>query len=519
MVEVASSPDRGRFTFHHSWFDKEVLPEWEELTLPLRAKKVHILEVGSFEGASTTWLLDNLLTHPESTMTAVDTFEGGMEHQDSELYDINSLESRFRSNVNKCKHVDRLRVIKATSDDALLDLRREKARFDFIYIDASHVALDVLHDAVVCWRMLNVGGTMVFDDVAWKGYMEDCYNPRIAIKSFLQCAEQELEATETEGQMWVLRLRPESPINSFWPSIVSVDMAQRVSLDDPDRVILAVESDGGVILTGFSDVADVKKVNADATPFLEKIIEEADHCYKRQSRNQDRGTARCTRLFGRSKTAREVWLQQPAFLQIVNHFLRTESVPYNDKGSIPITTDAILSASATLDIGPGVQAQDLHRDDFIWQQTHTAQGEGYKLGSDVGMGLLVPGVRTTRENGATLFVPASHLWGHSRRPQAQEAVAVEMDVGEAFLFLASTVHAGGANSTLKGRPMHGFFYCRSWMRPEENQHMWFTKEEVQTWSSAAQKQAGYLRDNPFLGHCNEVDPVELFRASDRRIQE
>ncbi|KAL8802059.1 MAG: hypothetical protein Q9182_004072 [Xanthomendoza sp. 2 TL-2023] len=241
-------------------------------------------------------------------------------------------------------------------------------------------------------------------------------------------------------------------------------MAQRISLDDPDRVIQAIESDGGVILTGFSDVADVKKVNADATPFLENIIEE-----------------------------------------IVNHFLRTESVPYNDKGSIPISTDAILSASATLDIGPGVQAQDLHRDDFIWQQTHRAQSEGYKLGSDVGMGLLVPGVRTRRENGATLFVPASHLWDHSRRPQVQEAVAVEMDVGEAFLFLASTVHAGGANSTSEGRP--------------ENQHMWFTKEEVRTWSSAAQKQAGYLLDNPFLGHCNEADPIELFRASDRMMEE
>ncbi|KAL8701870.1 MAG: hypothetical protein Q9224_000306 [Gallowayella concinna] len=290
-------------------------------------------------------------------------------------------------------------------------------------------------------------------------------------------------------------------------------MAQRVSLEDPERVIRAIESDGGVILTGFSNVAEVKKVNADAAPYLEAIIEE------RKSRNQDRGTARCTRFFGRSETAREVWLQQPAFLQIVNHFLRTESVPYNDKGSTPITTDAILSASATLDIGPGMQAQDLHRDDFIWQQTHTAHSEGYKLGSDVGMGLLVPGVRTTRENGATLFVPASHLWDHTRRPQALEAVAVEMDVGEAFLFLASTVHAGGANSTLEGRPVHGFFYCRSWIRPEENQHMWFTKQEVRTWSSAAQKQAGYLLDNPFLGHCNEVDPVELFRASDRRIEE
>ena len=49
--------------------------------------------------------------------------------------------------------------------------------------------------------------------------------------------------------------------------------------------------------------------------------------------------------------------------------------------------------------------QGLHRDDFIWQQTHHRHGfEGgkYTPGSDVGMGLYVPGVDTTAENGATL---------------------------------------------------------------------------------------------------------------------
>lgn len=59
-----------------------------------------------------------------------------------------------------------------------------------------------------------------------------------------------------------------------------------------------------------------------------------------------------------------------------------------------------------------MRAQGLHRDDFIWQQTHHRGGsgekEGYALGSDVGMGLYVPGVGFTAENGATLvdiFLP------------------------------------------------------------------------------------------------------------------
>ena len=62
----------------------------------------------------------------------------------------------------------------------------------------------------------------------------------------------------------------------------------------------------------------------------------------------------------------------------------------------------ILSSAATLDIGPGVKAQGLHCDDFIWQRTHTVPREKYSSGSDVGMGLLIPGANTTAEDGATL---------------------------------------------------------------------------------------------------------------------
>lgn len=127
---------------------------------------------------------------------------------------------------------------------------------------------------------------------------------------------------------------------------------------------------------------------------------------QRVSRSLPRETTRCSRLFGRSATARETWLQQPAFLDILNHFLRTEFVIHHDEQdpskNVVLKTDAILSAAATLDIGSGVKAQGLHRDDFIWQQTHGAASEGvYEKGRDVAMGLLVPGVPTSKENGAT----------------------------------------------------------------------------------------------------------------------
>lgn len=123
---------------------------------------------------------------------------------------------------------------------------------------------------------------------------------------------------------------------------------------------------------------------------------------QRAKRSLPRETSRVTRFFGRSKTAREGWLQQPKLHEIFNHFLRTETIPYDDPDSMKLSTDPILSSAATLDIGPGVRAQGLHRDHFIWQQTCTTSRDKYSLGSDVSMGLLVPGVNTTAANGATL---------------------------------------------------------------------------------------------------------------------
>ena len=44
----------------------------------------------------------------------------------------------------------------------------EKDTFDFIYIDGSHTAYDVLQDAVLTHPLLKVGGVLIFDDFGWK---------------------------------------------------------------------------------------------------------------------------------------------------------------------------------------------------------------------------------------------------------------------------------------------------------------------------------------------------------------
>jgi hypothetical protein len=67
------------------------------------------------------------------------------------------------------------------------------------------------------------------------------------------------------------------------------------------------------------------------------------------------------------------------------------------------TSHAILNTGLTMQVGPGGKAQRIHRDDKNFHIDHVDQTKtGYRIGSDLELSFLIPGVATTPENGATL---------------------------------------------------------------------------------------------------------------------
>ena len=168
--------------FANTWFDGSI-ELWVELLSPLKAlgRPVEMLEVGSWEGRSTLFLLGYF---PEGKLTAVDTWEGGAEHK--HLADLDALERRFDHNLSAFQ--DRLVKRKGLSSVVLSGLAsREKECFDLIFIDGSHFADDVMVDAVMAWQLLRSGGILVFDDYLWRneryGWKR---NPAQAINLFLR---------------------------------------------------------------------------------------------------------------------------------------------------------------------------------------------------------------------------------------------------------------------------------------------------------------------------------------------
>jgi ectoine hydroxylase-related dioxygenase (phytanoyl-CoA dioxygenase family) len=66
--------------------------------------------------------------------------------------------------------------------------------------------------------------------------------------------------------------------------------------------------------------------------------------------------------------------------------------------------------------------------------------------------------RTTKENGATVIIPKSHLWGPDRCPLDEETVSAELEVGDAAIFVGNVYHAGGANVTKYFSPSSALHY-------------------------------------------------------------
>ena len=63
---------------------------------------------------------------------------------------------------------DKIDFVSATSDQ-YFEQNPDK-KYDFIYIDGSHKAEEVLDDCVSSWKILNKGGLLILDDFFWKGY-------------------------------------------------------------------------------------------------------------------------------------------------------------------------------------------------------------------------------------------------------------------------------------------------------------------------------------------------------------
>ena len=122
-------------------------------------RELCMLEIGTFEGLSTTFLADNFLNHENSTLDAVDPFLA-IDDNDHKDY-LNEAELKFDHNISICQNKTKITVHKMTSDDFFKTCDKT---YDFIYIDGCHLCDFIKRDMENSFQRLNENGIMWMDD-------------------------------------------------------------------------------------------------------------------------------------------------------------------------------------------------------------------------------------------------------------------------------------------------------------------------------------------------------------------
>jgi predicted O-methyltransferase YrrM len=173
---------------------------------PLRKRSLRVMEIGSWEGRSALFFLNYL---PRATLTCIDTFAGGQEHQEAarrnpeEARILREIEKKFDRNTAAFK--PRVEKIKAGSTDALIGLGLTNRRFDIAYVDGGHRASEVYADAMLTWPLIAEGGLVIFDDYEWKEAAEPLDNPGPGIDAFLKAIKGQYRVVMKGYQIGIVK--------------------------------------------------------------------------------------------------------------------------------------------------------------------------------------------------------------------------------------------------------------------------------------------------------------------------
>lgn len=204
--------------------------------------------------------------------------------------------------------------------------------------------------------------------------------------------------------------------------------------------------DGAVVVRGLLDSSTVTEILEDLAPHVE--ARRPGFRAELQAGFYGANTVRVQGLVHKSRRFVDAILLHPTLLAIADAVL------------LPHCGDYWMSQAETIYIGPGDRAQVLHRDDVNWS---VAAG----LGIDLQNSVLVALGDYDAEVGATRVVPRSHLVSDDDIDDA-DVISVEMDPGDALVYLGATLHGGGANDTLeRWRRAIYVSYLLGWLTPEE----------------------------------------------------
>jgi len=180
------------YTFTENWFGNDGLSILDVIDT---SKELHILEIGSFEGKSTIWFLDNILQNKNSTITCVDPWMSYSQDIDSlnsyfkeeNEWDLTKWKTKelFLKNIVENGNSSKVVIRQGFSDKVLPSLITEQKTYDIIFIDGNHTAPYVMMDTIMSWSLLKNDGIIIFDDYMWELNKPTTLRPKESVDYFM----------------------------------------------------------------------------------------------------------------------------------------------------------------------------------------------------------------------------------------------------------------------------------------------------------------------------------------------
>jgi ectoine hydroxylase-related dioxygenase (phytanoyl-CoA dioxygenase family) len=259
-----------------------------------------------------------------------------------------------------------------------------------------------------------------------------------------------------------------------------------VAQDSP-LLIARLLSDGYCIARGIAEPAVLAELNRDFAP----RFAETPYC---QGGFYGERTKRFGALLRRSS----------AVQALVRHSL---VLGIADAVLSPGCERIVLNLTQAVELHPGALAQVPHRDETLYGDP---RGEIEYL-----INVIWPLTPFTRDNGATMIWPgshgnASHGANGGNEAGSGPAVCAEMAPGDALIWLGSTLHSAGANTTSQDHRRGVIVsYCLGWLRTFENQYLIYPPEVARSFDPELASLVGYAQHLPNLGNVEGQCPSIL----------
>lgn len=160
-------------------------------------KNINYLEIGSYEGRSSVFVLESL---PNSYGIFVDPF---IEYDETKRWNLehnsfSKIHENFLLNISNFE--GRYKFYRCLSDEYFI---QSKDLFDLIFIDGSHYGPDVYKDAMNGFKILKKDGYIIFDDFFWFAYDQIEENPMGGILKFISENKKNLILKYVSSQLIV----------------------------------------------------------------------------------------------------------------------------------------------------------------------------------------------------------------------------------------------------------------------------------------------------------------------------